>query len=59
MGRTRNFADVIRAELAADPVLAEAFDAESFNADLAMKVYELREKVGLTQKELAQRIGTQ
>ena len=58
MGRTKNFADVIRAETAADPALAEAMENESFNADIAMKVYDLRKEAGLTQKELADRIGT-
>ena len=58
MGRTKNFADVIRAEMAADPALAEAMENESFNSDIAMKVYDLRKEAGLTQKELADRIGT-
>ena len=58
MGRTKNFADVIRAKMAADPALAEAVEAESFNADLARKVYELRVGAGLTQKQLAESIGT-
>jgi transcriptional regulator with XRE-family HTH domain len=59
MGRTRNFADVIRAKMAADPALAEAVEEESFNADVAMKVYELRTEAELTQKQLAELIDTQ
>jgi transcriptional regulator with XRE-family HTH domain len=58
MGRTKNFADIIRAKMASDPALAEAVEAESFNADLAMKVHELRKEAGLTQKQLAELIGT-
>jgi hypothetical protein len=38
MARTRNFTDVIRAKLAADPKLAETVEQEAFNADIAMKV---------------------
>jgi ribosome-binding protein aMBF1 (putative translation factor) len=58
MARTRNFADVIRAKLAANPKVAEAVEKEAFNADIAMKVYEARTEAGLTQAELAARIGT-
>ena len=58
MKRTRDFAEVIRAKLAADPDLAEAVESESFNADIAIKVYELRMAADLTQKELADRIGS-
>lgn len=58
MTHTRDFADVLRAKLAADPVLAEAVAEESFNADVAMKVYEARKEAGLTQKQLAHKVGT-
>jgi transcriptional regulator with XRE-family HTH domain len=59
MGRTRNFADVIRARMAAEPALAQAVEVESFNSDIATKVYELRTEAGLTQKELADLVGSQ
>jgi len=59
MARTKDFAKVIRDRLASDPDLAEAVEAESFNADVAMKVYEARTEAGLTQKQLAERVGTQ
>ncbi len=58
MGRTKNFADVIRTKLAADPDLAAAVEREAFNADIAMKVYELRTEAKLTQRQLAERVGT-
>jgi transcriptional regulator with XRE-family HTH domain len=58
MARTRNYADVIRDKLAANPALAEAVEVESFNADLATKVYEARTSAGLTQKQLADLVGT-
>ena len=57
--KTRNYADVIRAKMAADPDLADVIESESFNADVAMKVYELRRGAGLTQKKLAELVGTQ
>lgn len=59
MARTRNYAEVIRAKLRADPALASRIEAESFNADLASKVYEARTAAGLTQKQLATLAGTQ
>ena len=58
MARTRNFADVIRAKLANNAKLAEAVEQEAFNADIAMKVYQARTEAGLTQEQLAARIGT-
>ena len=58
MARTRNFADVLRKELAADPALAKRVSEEWFNADIAQKVYDARTGAGLTQKKLAERCGT-
>ena len=58
MAQTRNFGDVIRAKLAADPDLADAVEDETFNAYIAMEVYELRKAARLTQKQLAERVGT-
>ena len=58
MARTRNFADVIRAKMAADPELAKAIEVEYFHADIAQKVYDLRHKARLTQKQLANLIHT-
>jgi DNA-binding XRE family transcriptional regulator len=36
----------------------QAHEEEVINADIARKIYELRSKAGLTQQELADRIGT-
>lgn len=55
---TRNFADVIRAKLAANSELAAAVQEESFNSNIAQQVYDLRTEAGLTQKQLADLIGT-
>src|SRR2546421_389427 len=57
--RTRNFGDVIRKKLAANPALARAVEEESFNANIAQQVYDLRTGAKLTQKQLAELVGTQ
>lgn len=57
--RTQNFGDVIRAKLAANPELEKAVEEESFNADIAQQVYDLRMEAKLTQKDLADLVGTQ
>lgn len=59
MARTKDFAAVIRAKLAADPDLADAVEDEAFNAYIAASVYEARVEAGMTQKRLADLIGTQ
>jgi len=58
MARTRNFATVIRSKLAADRDLAEAVSRERFNANMACEILAMRTKAGLTQKQLADKIGT-
>jgi transcriptional regulator with XRE-family HTH domain len=57
--RTRNFGDVLRAKLAANPELAEAVKEQSFNAEIAQQIYDLRKQANLTQKELAKLVDTQ
>jgi ribosome-binding protein aMBF1 (putative translation factor) len=56
--QTRDFSEVIRAELAADEALAHEVAEARFHAEVARQVYALRQKAGLTQKELAERINT-
>jgi DNA-binding XRE family transcriptional regulator len=41
-----------------DHARIESFEEEVANAELARKVYDLRTEAGLTQKELAKRVGT-
>jgi ribosome-binding protein aMBF1 (putative translation factor) len=55
---TRNFAEVIRRKLAADTDLAELVHRERFNANVATEILTTREGAGLTQKQLADRVGT-
>lgn len=44
--------------VAGDPRREEAYDEAVVNAQIARKIYELRTKAGLTQQELADRVGT-
>jgi predicted transcriptional regulator len=58
MARTKNFIDAIQAELAADPEIAGLVEGEIINAKIAREVHDLRKASGLTQMELAKKIGT-
>ena len=44
--------------VAGDPAREEAYDEEVINAEIARKIHTLRTKAGLTQHELAVRVGT-
>jgi transcriptional regulator with XRE-family HTH domain len=55
---TKNFAEVVRAELVADPSLAYAVDEERLHADIAEQILKLRTEASMTQKELAEKAGT-
>jgi transcriptional regulator with XRE-family HTH domain len=57
MATTKDLAEVIRRELAADPDLAAAVEAERLSADVGAEIFEARRLAGLTQKELADRVG--
>jgi len=46
------------AEQLKDPEFAAVFDEEKEKIDLAIKILRIRQEAGLSQKELAQRIGT-
>ena len=41
-----------------DPKREEEYEEEVINAEIARKIYQLRMKAGLTQQELADRVGT-
>ena len=55
---TKNFAEVIRAELSVDSDMAKEVAEEFFQAAVAQQVYKLRTNANLTQKELAKLAGT-
>ena len=44
--------------VANDPKAVESFEQELINAEIAQKIYDLRTKAGLSQRELARRVGT-
>jgi transcriptional regulator with XRE-family HTH domain len=58
MAKTRDFSQVIRKQLAENSELAALVEEESFNADVATEIYEARKNAGLTQRQLAEKIGT-
>jgi ribosome-binding protein aMBF1 (putative translation factor) len=44
--------------IGADPARIESFEEELVNAELSRKIHDLRTDAGLTQKQLADRVGT-
>ena len=44
--------------IAGDPEREAEYEEEVLNAEIARKIYQLRTKAGLTQHELADRVGT-
>lgn len=57
MAVTKNLAESIRRKLAFDPDLAAAVEAERFSANVGAEILEARLQAGLTQKQLADRVG--
>jgi len=41
-----------------DPQQIEAYEQEVLNAEIARKIFDLRTKAGLSQRQLAERVGT-
>src|SRR5882724_4774740 len=41
-----------------DPKRVEEYEQEVLNAEIARKIYDLRTKAGLSQRELAKKVGT-
>ena len=44
--------------IAGDPAREQVYEEEVINAEIARRIYELRTKAGITQQELASRVGT-
>lgn len=57
MGRTRDFAEVIRRKLASNRQLAEAVNDEFIRVNVAEQIFSARKKAGMTQRELADACG--
>ncbi|HSA81513.1 MAG TPA: helix-turn-helix transcriptional regulator [Geminicoccaceae bacterium] len=58
MARHENYMDGVRAQLVADPELNAAFQKELARLQLARQIAAARKRAGLSQAELAERIGT-
>jgi ribosome-binding protein aMBF1 (putative translation factor) len=55
---TTNYADVIRERLTAVPTLAARVADAALNARIAAQIFAARMDAGLTQSQLAERVGT-
>ena len=58
MARTKNALDIIDRLTGDDADLRAMIDEETVNAQVARMIFAARTQAGLTQKELAERIGT-
>jgi transcriptional regulator with XRE-family HTH domain len=58
LARTSNFTDVIRHELAENRKLDWAVEDAISAADVAAEIYRVRTAAGLTQSQLAKKVGT-
>jgi ribosome-binding protein aMBF1 (putative translation factor) len=59
MPKTRDFARVVQKQLVSNPSLRTAVEKERLNAAVASLIYDARNDAGLTQKQLADLVGTQ
>jgi ribosome-binding protein aMBF1 (putative translation factor) len=59
MARTDDALKILEKMTQADPELEEMVKEASLNAAVAQLIYDARSKAGLTQKQLAVRVGTQ
>jgi ribosome-binding protein aMBF1 (putative translation factor) len=59
MARTDDALKILKKMTQADPELEEMVKEASLNAAVAQLIYDARSKAGLTQQQLAARIGTQ
>ncbi|MBD0263252.1 MAG: XRE family transcriptional regulator [Tolypothrix sp. Co-bin9] len=58
MGKTRDAIKIIEKMTSSDPELEALVESASINALVAQLIYETRTKAGLTQKQLAELVGT-
>jgi ribosome-binding protein aMBF1 (putative translation factor) len=56
--KTRNALDLIRRDVGDDPEFEQLVEEEKLNAQVARLIYDARNAAGLTQKELAELVGT-
>ena len=58
MAKTKNFADIIRRQIAGNQDLSDRVETESINAHIAVAIYDARTSQNLTQSQLAEQVGT-
>lgn len=58
MTKTNDALKILKAMTSNDPEIEEMVREASLNAELAQLIYEARTRAGLTQEQLAERIGT-
>lgn len=58
MRKKQNALDILHRQAAADPELQQLLEEERVNGQVAELVYQARKRTGLTQAELARRMGT-
>jgi ribosome-binding protein aMBF1 (putative translation factor) len=58
MSKTNDALEIIRGSIECDPELAEMVKESSVNAQVSLIIYDVRKQAGLTQKQLADLIGT-
>lgn len=57
--RTTDAVEILRHRFVdGDPEMEAMIEEERVNADIAQKIYDLRTEAGLSQRELAKRVGT-
>lgn len=59
MAKTRNALTLVRRMMGDDAELSAMVDEARVNAEVAQLICEARQQAGLTQRQLAQRVGTQ
>lgn len=58
MKTTRDFGAVLERKLSKNPALRQSVEREILNSRVASLIYDAREQAGLTQQQLAERIGS-
>lgn len=58
MNKTNDPLQIIKETISADPELTEMLRESSINAQVSLIIYDVRKQAGLTQKQLAELIGT-
>ena len=58
MPKTRDAVEILHRQIGDDPELREMLEQASINAEIAQLIYDARTAAGLTQKQLADLVGT-